>query len=424
VSLLLKGHVSRNFSRLGLIETSESITADYDILVNLSNCLHTILHEFDLLIPYAGSDLWLEDSHGIVRIGSWQYHRPEPVDLHFNVDKDLQEKLEMVKWVKPPHVTGDASSVPKWLSDARNQATDAHGEVKSLLDLAAAHDSDNTNATIVMCKDKLQQGHMTGAEFKLFMERELRYGKSMKPEPSFDEQVVQDEEKKFLGLNLPINVVRFAHKIKGVVGHKKNKMSQQGRHSDDFDAEKTPNMSDTDTSKNVSSSQNVHEEEDTTQHGDSPNALTLPSSSETPLKVEKRIYLEDASSIDCSSEEGTQINAGEDVEASEDDVDGILNRYSRSSDEGEYQDSRNISYHKNVRMQSRSRHDNNAIIDGIDKDGFATNASSTSQKSSISEVMDRLHNMELLLATVLPSSSADNSSDSDGEIEDGRGIPN
>ena len=225
VSLLLKGLVPRTFSRLGLVESSELITADYDILVNLSNCLHTILHEFDLLIS-AGNDMWLEDLQGVIRIGSWLYHRPDKSEVEHDMDKIVQEKLELCRWVQLPYPVA-SSNIPKWLFDARCRAIDAHAEVKDLTVLLDVHDSNNINATIKMCKDKLKAGHMTGAEFKLFMEKELEYGKDMRPEPLSDENVVE-EKKKFLGMTVPkvpINVVRFAHKIKDVV-NKKNKNVQ------------------------------------------------------------------------------------------------------------------------------------------------------------------------------------------------------
>lgn len=351
VSLLLKGHVSRTFSRLGLIETSESITADYDILVNLSNCLHTILHEFDLLIHHVDSDTWIEDSHGVVRVGSWQYHRPEPDIIDLNVDSCLQEKLELCKWVKPPHATRDATSVPKWLSDARNRAMDAHGEVKALKDLAAAHDSNNTNPTIAMCKDKLEEGHMTGAEFKLFMERELQYGKSMKPEPSTDDNVAHEEEKKFLGLNLPINVVRFAHKIKGVVGPKKSKMTQ-GLNSLDFDDGVLPATIDV-VSKDSSHIQNGRHE----MVVPTSSELRSQSSSRNPegqLRLKKNTFLDPMSACSSNDESKVDVVNDEDSDAAKSfgtDNDEGLGRYkdhfsNSSDDEVEV---RIVSHNRNIR---------------------------------------------------------------------------
>jgi hypothetical protein len=370
VSLLLKGYVSRSFSRVGLVETSESITADYHVLVNLSNCLHTILYDFDVLLPYAGSDTWLEDAQGIIRIGSWQYHRPEPLSSDHRVDKSLQEKLEMCKWVKPPHATDDGH-VPRWLSEARSRAVNAHGEVKALTDLAADLDSSNSNPTIQMCKDKLRQGHMTGAEFKLFMERELQYGKSMKPETSSEDSATPEEEKKFLGrLKVPKNVVRFAHKIKGVVGSKRNKLLQEheGEHAStsklDSSALLLPDKSATLQLEQHHQLQHEYEmqrqekeeEEEKKQEEEEPRLQLF--SSSRPLKIEN-VFVDDESddsNSDSESESESKSHirgAAENTRSFDESNESLF----QSSDEDEDEDARRgVSVvHTNVAISSQSR---------------------------------------------------------------------
>ena len=382
VSLLLKGHVSRTFSRLGLIETSESITADYNILVNLSNCLHTILHEFDILIPYAGSDTWLEDAQGIIRIGSWQYHKIDPGEIGHNVDKGLQEKLEMCKWVKPPHATDDAKHVPRWLSVARGRAMDAHGEVKALRELVAAQDPRHINATIEMCKDKLVDGHMTGAEFKLFLEKELQYGQSMRPEAALDDHVKGEQERKFLGLNVPLNMIRFAHKIKGVV-KKNNKLGHgPGMHSTDYDegegeGDGRPISIDSlksslklqqkeEQERGKAAQQDGDEEEEEDEEKSEASVSRKPSF--RPLQVERMVFLDDASSASSGSDDDDDVNEDTTsaeggkargnhrhrvVDSSDEDGEKGSSDSFPSSDIGDdSEDVRSVSIHKNIHQGS------------------------------------------------------------------------
>lgn len=219
VSLLMKGSVP--LGRMGTIaETSQSISADYEILVNLYNCLCTVLCDFDILLPFSSNDTWIEDEQNIIHIGLWQYHRDEgtrststPTALSKHDRRKILEDLEVCAWLTP-YDTDHAlySSVPRWLSISRNAAMQSHGVCKELTELSRPNFTDNE--TIVQCKNKLKRGHITGPEFIIFMEREKQHGSEMRPTVNDDEDEPDDDRKSRLVDSFKNVTLSLASKIK------------------------------------------------------------------------------------------------------------------------------------------------------------------------------------------------------------------
>jgi hypothetical protein len=182
VTLLLVGlgqrHAIRRQGASG--DSSISVSGDYEVLRQLYNCLNTLLHNFDILIPmYEGDDTWEEDEHNIIRIGQWQYVRPN-IQADDDDDEDLNFKIEHRKimaalgeydWIVKDFSFG-IKNTPSWLMQDRLNAVNSHAQVSEYKTKGAVRIRDNTNET--MFKELLRHGRVTGEEFDVLMTTEAK----------------------------------------------------------------------------------------------------------------------------------------------------------------------------------------------------------------------------------------------------------
>jgi len=184
VAIILRGeydrrlHMSKKAPANKSNETSISISGDDEVILQLYNCLNTVIHNFDSLLPGASSDTWMEDEQNIIHIGSWQYARPisnlvETVALH-DESRILLDELEDNAWEISYENSCEEDRCPGWLQEARKIAIFAHSQIKSLKKLSTGNMNDNE--TIRQCKLKLINGHITGSEFLENLENDSKYG--------------------------------------------------------------------------------------------------------------------------------------------------------------------------------------------------------------------------------------------------------
>lgn len=221
VAIILRGeydrrlHMSKKAPANKLNETSISISGDDEVILQLYNCLNTVIHKFDSLLPTASSDVWIEDEQNIIHIGSWQYCRTvsntvETIALH-DEDRILLDELEDSLWEISFENSDEEERCPGWLQKARKTAVFAHSQIKILRKLSAEIVSDNE--TIRQCKLKLLNGHITGSEFLENLESDSKYGHEIRHFDDSKESV--DGESKTQGGDM---IQTTLASIKGTIG--------------------------------------------------------------------------------------------------------------------------------------------------------------------------------------------------------------
>ena len=170
-------------------ESTYSVNGDYDVLRQLYNCLNTLLHEFDILIPmYEGDDTWEEDENNVIRIGSWHYIRPSTTLEDDDDDKDMSkahptimEALGECEWIVIEPDYG-AKNTPNWLMDERYAAVMAHSLVAEYKRKGTVREDDTAN--VAHCKEMLLSGLVTIDEYEDLISKEEKGRDMCEPNPT------------------------------------------------------------------------------------------------------------------------------------------------------------------------------------------------------------------------------------------------
>lgn len=142
------------------------LTANYDeedVVINIHNCLHAILHNFDLFIPTDNSahNDCIEDEMGIVHIGPWQFSNDNYDSNNYNnklknnapnETEMIIKELELEHWVhglKRSNYNNNNNSktssdrkiinrntnvLPQWLLYEQELAMESHAMIRDIYD--------------------------------------------------------------------------------------------------------------------------------------------------------------------------------------------------------------------------------------------------------------------------------------------------
>jgi hypothetical protein len=183
-------------------KATETITGNYEVLQQMYNCLNTILHEFDYLLPCTGGpNSWVE-SNNMISIGCWQYTRAindsKPTSKteisELNPTHDDIQMLEDCPWEIVDHAVANVNDYndnkndmslyyhfardnkgPKWLLEERNYAIRAHSYLKELNWIIDSNYLPD-NEFVKQCKLDLKKGKLSRDEYYKMIESDQKAG--------------------------------------------------------------------------------------------------------------------------------------------------------------------------------------------------------------------------------------------------------